>query len=107
MPVPGCLTADMVVVTVSALGLMTGSAWTFLGCVGVTFFVGGFEAADGFETVGGFVAGVFFGAAVTGMFCFTHSRKVISSNAKSFPQPLGTSSAITSTNAEVEAGVVK
>src|SRR5437762_1695243 len=38
---------------------------------------------------------------------FTHSRNVISSNAKSFPQPPATLSLMTNIKVDVEAGVVK
>src|SRR2546423_7363185 len=47
------------------------------------------------------------GAAVRMGIGFIHSRKVISSNAKSLPQPPGALSIMTNVNALIETGVVK
>ena len=95
------MTTEFAFAIVSVFGLITWAGCTFF-CGGVvTFFGGAFEAVDGFVT------GVVFGVVVTGVVCFTHSRNVISSNAKSFPQPLGILSIITNINVDVDAGVVK
>src|SRR6185436_8084209 len=85
---------------VSVFGLITCSAWTFF--FGVVFVFG-----VSFGGVDCFLAGIVFGLSFGGSICFTHSRNVISSRAKSFPQPLGVLSTITNSKVEVVAGVVK
>ena len=90
---------------VSVFGLTTTAAWVFFCGEVVAFFGAGFEVTGCFDVLESFVVEVVFG--LTCVNCFTHSRKVISSNAKSFPQPLGFLSIITSINVDVAAGVVK
>src|SRR4030095_15123169 len=82
---------------------------SFFAAVGLVFFGKGFTV-DGcfFATavlVGGVPAGL--GAFATTGGGLIHSRKVISSNAKSFPQPPGALSIMINLKAVIEAGVVK
>jgi len=62
----------------SAFRVITGVTLTFFSCGVVIFFGGDFEVVDFFVTV-------VFAGVVDCAICFTHSRNVISSNAKSFP----------------------
>src|SRR5688572_20211748 len=102
-----CFTTVTAFDTVSVFGLTSADCCSFFGGKVAVFLGGGFEVVAGFGTVAGFVVVVVFGVADNCVTCFTHSRNVISSTAKSFPQPLGLLSAITSINEDVEAGVVK
>src|SRR5687768_935589 len=97
----GGFTTTIVFDAVSGFGMMAGGTTTCLTGVAVIFFV------TGFETVTRFVVGGVFGVTTGGGCGFTHSRNVISSNAKSFPQPPGALSYIINRNVDVEAGVVK
>ena len=72
----------MVVDVESAFRVMTGVTLTFFSSGVATFFGGGFEVVACFVVVA-------FGGAIACVVCFTHSRNVMSSSAKSFPQPLG------------------
>ena len=100
----GCFIIEIVFDEVSTSGLIACGT-SFRGSV-VVFLDAGFGVVDGFAVVVDFLDGDVFGT-VDWVICFTHSRKVISSKAKSFPQPPGALSIITNNNVEVEAGVVK
>ena len=84
----------------SAFRVITGVTLTFFSCEVATFLGGGFEVVDCFVVV-------VFAGVVDCVICLTHSRNVISSNAKSFPQPLGLLSLMINLSVDTEAGVVK
>src|SRR5687767_6944523 len=105
--------------TVAVAGCFTSAATgSFLTGVEATGFAATGFAATGFDASGFFfgvvvttAGGCFFGAVVlltagTATGCLMHSRKVISSTAKSFPQPPGEWFIITSVKEVADGGVV-
>ena len=95
-----CFAIEIVFELESLFVEMTSTAGVFF-CGADVIFLG-----DDFAVLG-LLVGVVFGADVSWVVCFTHSRNVISSRAKSFPHPPCILSTMINVSADVELGVEK